>query len=70
VDFYLPDYNIVVFCDGDYWHNPEKFDKKDLTDNMGLEVYDNYVFRFSEKNLMKDATRCIDEVTEFIFYYL
>lgn len=33
VDFYLPLYNIVLECDGDYWHsNPKFYKNKNLTD--------------------------------------
>lgn len=31
VDFYLLDYNLVIECDGDYWHsNPKFYDSKNL----------------------------------------
>lgn len=31
VDFYLPDYNLIIEADGDYWHaNPSKYDKNEL----------------------------------------
>jgi len=31
-DFYLPDYNFVIECDGDYWHaNPMFYGDKELT---------------------------------------
>lgn len=30
-DFYLPDSNLIIEIDGDYWHgNPEKYKKEDL----------------------------------------
>lgn len=29
VDFYLPDYNIMIFADGDFWHCHKKFNYKD-----------------------------------------
>lgn len=30
-DIFLPDYNICIFCDGDYWHaNPEKYKNDDI----------------------------------------
>lgn len=32
VDFYLDDYNLIIECDGDYWHcNPKIFNGKKLT---------------------------------------
>lgn len=33
VDFYLPKYNLVIECDGDYWHaNPDFMFDKELTE--------------------------------------
>lgn len=33
VDFYLPKYNLVIECDGDYWHaNPDFMVNKELTE--------------------------------------
>lgn len=35
VDFYLAEYNLVIECDGDYWHaNPMFYKKEDLTETQ------------------------------------
>jgi very-short-patch-repair endonuclease len=54
VDFYLLDYNIVLECDGDYWHaNPKFFDNKILTNaqikNIDRDIRKNKMLR--EENI-------------------
>ena len=40
VDFYLPNYNLVIECDGDYWHsNPLIYNGKEL-DKIQLKNID------------------------------
>lgn len=40
VDFYIPQNNLVIECDGDYWHaNPIKYNKTNL-DNIQLKNID------------------------------
>jgi very-short-patch-repair endonuclease len=51
VDFFLPDHNAVVECDGHYWHslpgNPEKDARRDAAcRDLGYRV-----FRFGEKQI-------------------
>lgn len=39
VDFYLPDFNLVIEVDGDYWHaNPKKYNSDDLIKYPGNRV--------------------------------
>ena len=34
-DIFVPKYNLIIECDGDYWHgNPEKFSKERLTEKQ------------------------------------
>lgn len=48
VDFYIYDFNVVIECDGDYWHaNPIKFKDKVLSD-IQLKNID----RDNRKNIM------------------
>lgn len=48
-DFYLPDYNFVIECDGDYWHaNPMFYSNKKLTNpqikNIERDIRKNNMF--------------------------
>ena len=45
-DFYLPRYKIVIYTDGDYWHNLPKVKKRDKQQNKILEQNGYKIFRF------------------------
>lgn len=43
-DFFLPHHNIVIFCDGEYWHNypigkERYYIQKDKLESIGFVVY-------------------------------
>ncbi len=68
VDFYLPEYNIVIFCDGCYWHNckdhyPNKSQTaKDMIQNKILTEKGYFVYRFWEHDINASAKKCIDSI--------
>lgn len=70
VDFYLPDYKIVIQCDGCYWHNclihrPDKFIHQratDLEQNNTLELNGYKVYRFWEHEINESAEECINRI--------
>ncbi|KKS25901.1 MAG: hypothetical protein UU84_C0032G0010 [Candidatus Yanofskybacteria bacterium GW2011_GWC2_41_9] len=71
VDFYLPKYKIVIYCDGDYWHKGEWAKKhnvirKDNWQNKILESGGYKVFRFSETDINTSPEKCINLVGRFI----
>jgi very-short-patch-repair endonuclease len=44
VDFYLSDYNLIIECDGDYWHaNPETY-KEDRTGDHSRTNSSGFVY--------------------------
>jgi very-short-patch-repair endonuclease len=68
VDFYLPDHNIIIECDGCYWHNclehyPEYHKEqrvKDITKDAKLKARGITVFRIWEHDIKKSAKECLD----------
>lgn len=71
VDFYLPENNIVIYCDGDYWHRGEWAKKhrvinKDNWQTKTLENKGYKVFRFSETEINASTDRCISLVQNYI----
>lgn len=71
VDFYLPEYSVVIYCDGDYWHKGEWAKKhhvirKDNWQTKVLESRGYKVFRFGETDINSSAEKCIDLVKYFI----
>ena len=71
VDFYLPEYRIVIYCDGDYWHKGEwakkhKIPNKDKWQTKILENEGYKVFRFSEIDISSSANECVNLVKSYI----
>lgn len=71
VDFYLPQYRIVIYCDGDYWHQGEwaknhNVIRKDNWQTKVLESKGYKVFRFSETEINKSPEECINLAKYFI----
>lgn len=47
-DFYLPEYNLILEVDGDYWHaNPEKYSEEDLIGAKKMKAKD--IWEYDEK---------------------
>lgn len=76
-DFALPEYNIIVECDGDYWHaNPAIYRQEKLHPVQKRRVQtdrfkDGFlpkqgwtVLRFYESDIIKDVKRCVDVVEQ------
>lgn len=71
VDFYLPKYNIVLYCDGSFWHKGKwairnNTLEKDLRQKLILESCGYKVFRFDEEKINQSAVECVNEVQEYI----
>jgi len=60
VDFYLPEYRIVIQCDGDYWHNRPGRKEKDERQDKVLTFNGFNVYRFWEHEINKSPQKCID----------
>ena len=58
-DFYLPEENIIIECDGDYWHNLPNYKKRDKKQTEWLEENGYKVVRLWESDIKKDIERCL-----------
>lgn len=58
-DFYFPDQNIVVYCDGDYWHNLPDYIIRDKRINQKLLENGYKVLRFWEKDILLTSGKCV-----------
>jgi len=65
VDF-LIDNNIVIYADGDYFHNLPGRQSKDLNQNFILEFKGYKVFRFWEHEINKSVKVCINKVERYV----
>ena len=62
VDFYLPEYRIVIQADGDYWHNRQGAKEKDEKQNKVLIFNGFNVYRFWEHEINESVEKCIDKI--------
>lgn len=58
-DFYLPDSNAVVYCDGKYWHSRPEAIKRDARQNEALALNGFKVFRFTEAEIHSSPAECV-----------
>jgi very-short-patch-repair endonuclease len=66
VDFYLPDSGVVIYCDGDYWHNLPKHKEKDILQNDLLATAGYRVLRFWGKEIKEEMPTCINKIKQAI----
>jgi len=69
VDFYLPEYHIVIQCDGCFYHscpihNPSWFTRieHDRKQDVILTLNDLKVYRFWQHEINKSAEECINKI--------
>lgn len=62
LDFFLPEYNIVIECDGNYWHTLPDVAKRDKSKNAYIKACGFPLFRFWESEINTDVSACVDVV--------
>lgn len=62
LDFFLPEFNIVIECDGDYWHNLPEVVIRDKRKNSYIKACDFSLYRFWEHEINTDVEACVDIV--------
>lgn len=71
VDFYLPRYRIVIYCDGTFWHKSkwaeeQRVIEKDRKQNKFLISNGYKVFRFPEIAINNSSKKCVDKIIKYI----
>ena|SRR5579872_3446898 len=61
-DFYLPEYKIVIYADGDYWHSRPQAIFRDTRNNRILKKNGFKVYRFLASEIEKSAMGCIRQI--------
>lgn len=61
VDFFIEP-NIVIYCDGDYWHSLEKAKIRDSKNNLALSSNGYKVFRFTGTEIKKSVDNCVNRI--------
>ena len=62
LDFLLPEYGIVIECDGDYWHNLPEVKRRDRRKNAYIKACGYSLYRFWESEINTDVEACVDIV--------
>jgi very-short-patch-repair endonuclease len=62
VDFYLPEYRIIIQCDGDYWHTRPGAKERDNKQDNVLVFNGFNVYRFWEHEINESVEKCINNV--------
>ncbi len=62
-DFFLPDINAIVYCDGDYWHSLPHHVIKDAKQTTDLKRMGYTVFRFLGSKIIEDSDLCVSFLT-------
>lgn len=62
LDFFLPEYGIVIECDGDYWHSLPSSIRRDKAKNAYIKACGLSLYRFWESEINKDVGACVDIV--------
>jgi len=62
VDFYLPEINTVIECDGDYWHNLPKQKIEDNRRNNKLKELGYKLLRFWQCDIYKNLDNCLNQI--------
>lgn len=65
-DFYLPDYKVAIYTDGDYWHNLPIVKNRDKKQNKILKQKSYQVLRFWEHEINNSLDKCINKIKEYI----
>lgn len=62
VDFYIPDINLCIEADGEYWHNLPGKKEKDRWRDWILKKKGYLVVRLTEKEILEDAESVVKKV--------
>jgi very-short-patch-repair endonuclease len=62
LDFFLPEYNIVIECDGNYWHTLPATIARDKRKNAYVKACGFSMYRFWESEINRDVESCVDVV--------
>lgn len=65
VDFYVPEYRLIIECDGDYWHNLPGRQVRDRMKDATWKFQGFKVYRFWEHEINTSPAACVNKIVEF-----
>lgn len=66
IDFYLPEHEIIIEADGEFWHNTIKAKMKDRRKDAWLKSKGYRVFHFTGKEIIENPNFCVEKITKAI----
>lgn len=66
VDFYLPEHNIVIECDSEYWHNLPGRQERDKIRTEKMQVLNYKVLRFWGNDIKHNLQDCLNKIQAVI----
>ena len=65
-DFCLPEYKILIECDGDYWHSFDRAKKNDIQKNK-IAIDNGFdILRFTEMEINEDIDGVKNVIKEYV----
>lgn len=62
VDAYIPSLNLIIECDGEYWHSFEASKKKDKAENAYLKACGYQLVRWNGKDINKNVKGLVNSL--------
>ena len=66
VDILLTDYNIIIECNGRYWHDKPKSREKNKQRDIKIEKEGYKVLRFWDDEIKKNIKECMEKIENTI----
>lgn len=66
IDFYLPEHDIIIEADGEFWHNTIKAKMKDRRKDAWLKSKGYKVFHFTGKEILENSNLCVEQILKSI----
>lgn len=66
IDFYLPEHEIIIEADGEFWHNTIKAKMKDRRKDAWLKSKGYQVFHFTGTEIVENPNFCVEKIVKAI----
>ena len=66
-DFFIPSLQAFIFVDGSYWHSLPSSKEKDWQQIAYVRSKGMKAYRFTDKQVFENISKCLDEVLEDSF---
>ena len=66
VDFFLLDYNIIIECDGDFWHKLAGRPQKDADRDLRASFSGYITLRFWGSDIKSNPQKCLNKIKKTI----